>query len=103
MYDRNDLAAGVAILRQGVELGDSDSMLTLAELIENGAVTSQSPNETPLDLYKRAAELGNENAAQAYQAELAKAQQLQQQQMQHLEQQKMIFQFIGNVLRNVGR
>ena len=96
MYDRNDLGKGVAILRQGIELGDSDSMLTLAQLIENGSVTPQSPNETPLELYKRAADLGNENGARAYQ-------QLQQGQALQLEQQKMMLQFMGNVLNNVRR
>jgi TPR repeat protein len=75
------LAKGVAMLRRGIELGDTDSMLTLAELIENGSVAPQNPNETPLELYKRAAELGNDNGARACQGELAKAQQAQQQQM----------------------
>ena len=71
-------------------------MLTLAQLIENGSVTPQSPNETPLELYKRAADLGNENGARAYQ-------QLQQGQALQLEQQKMMLQFMGNVLNNVRR
>ena len=62
---------------------------------------SQSPSETPLELYKRAADLGNENGTRAYQDELAKAQQAQQQQIQQLQQQKLMLQFLGTVLQNV--
>ena len=103
LYDRNDLARGVAVLRQGINKGDSYSMLTLATLIESGSVTPQSTNEYPLELYRRAAELGNENGERAYQAELDKAQRQRQQQMLQYEQQKTFLQFMGNVLRNVGR
>jgi hypothetical protein len=100
-WDRKDLATAVALWRKGVDLGDSDSMLTLADLIEKGRVNPQGPNETPIELYKRAADLGNENGARAYQAELAKAQQIQQQQIQQLQQQQIMMQFMGTVLRNI--
>jgi len=99
--DRKDLATAVALWRKGIDLGDSDSMLMLADLIEKERVMPQGPNETPIELYKRAADLGNENGARAYQAELAKARQIQQQQIQQLQQQQMMLQFMGTVLRNV--
>ncbi len=76
-------------------------MLTLADLIEKGRVNPQGPNETPIELYKRAADLGNENGVRAYQAELAKTQQIQQQQIQQLQQQQIMLQFMGTVLRNI--
>jgi tetratricopeptide (TPR) repeat protein len=100
-WDRKDLATAVVLFRKGVELGDSDSMLSLADLIENGQVTPENPNETPLELYKRAAGLGNQNGVRAYQAELTNAQQVQQQQIQRLQQQQMMLQIMGNVLRNI--
>jgi hypothetical protein len=100
-WDRKDLATAVVLFRKGVELGDSDSMLSLADMIESGQVMPESPSETPLDLYKRAAELGNQNGIRAYQAELANAQQAQQQKIQQLQQQQMMLQIMGNVLRNI--
>ena|ERR1700722_3670931 len=100
-WDRKDLATAVVLWRKGVDLGDSDSMLTLADLVEKGRVNPQGPNEAPIELYKRAADLGNENGVRAYQAELAKAQQIQQQQIQQLQQQQIMMQFMGTVLRNI--
>ena len=99
-FDRKDLPTAVALWRKGIELGDSDSMLSLADLIEKGRVIPQGPNETPIELYKRAADLGNENGIRAYQAEMANAQQTQQEEVQRLQQERMIMQFMGNVLRN---
>jgi hypothetical protein len=101
LRDKKDLATALPLLRKGIELDDSDSMISLADLVENNQVMSQSPSETPLELYKRAAELGNQNAVRAYQAEVAKAQQMQQQQVQQLQQQQMMLQFMGTVLRNI--
>jgi hypothetical protein len=100
-WDRKDLATAAALFRKGAELGDSDSMLSLADMIENNQVIPQGPNETPLELYKRAAELGNQDGVRAYQTELTKAQQMQQQQVQQLQQQQMMLQIMGNVLRNI--
>ena len=76
-------------------------MLMLADLVEKGRVIPQGPNETPIELYKRAADLGNENGVRAYQAELANAQQIQQQKIQQIQQQQMMLQFMGTVLRNI--
>jgi TPR repeat protein len=100
-WDRKDLATAAALFRKGAELGDSDSMLSLADMIENNQVIPQGPNETPLELYKRAAELGNQDGVRAYQTELANAQQMQQQRVQQLQQQQMMLQIMGNVLRNI--
>jgi hypothetical protein len=101
LWDKKDLATAVPLYRKGVELDDSDSMISLADLVEKNQVMPQSPSETPLELYKRASELGNQNAVRAYQAELEKAQQMQQQRVQQLQQQQMMLQIMGNVLRNI--
>jgi hypothetical protein len=100
-WDRKDLETAAVLWRKGIQLGDSDSMLSFADLIDKGRIIPSSPNETPFELYKRAAELGNENGVRAYQAEQAKAQQQQERQVQDLEQQRMMLQFMGTVLRNV--
>jgi TPR repeat protein len=102
-WDRKDTANAVGLWRKGVDLGDTDSMISLAELIEKGRVVPQNAGETPLELYKRAADLGNENGARAYQAEVSNAEQQQQQQIQQLEQQRMMLQIIGGVLQNIRR
>jgi TPR repeat protein len=99
-WDRKDLTTAVVLWRRGIELSDSDSLVSLADLIEKHLVMPQSPNETPIELYKRAAELGNENGIRAYQAELTNAQQMQQVQIQQLQNQRMMLQFMGNLLRN---
>jgi TPR repeat protein len=100
-WDRKDIATATALFRKGAELDDSDSMISLADLIENNQVMPESPNETPLGLYKRAADLGNQNAIRGYQAEVANAQQMHQQQVQQLQQQRIMLQFMGTVLRNI--
>jgi hypothetical protein len=102
-FDRNDRTAAMVTWRKGIDSGDADSMMSLADLIDNGKVVPQSASETPLELYRRAAELGNENGARAYQAELVKAEQQRQLQIQQLEQQRIILQTIGGILQGVRR
>ena len=99
--DRGDLGTAVALYRRGIALNDSDSMFSLADLIGDGRVAPQAPGETPIELYKRAADLGNQNGVRGYQAEVAKTQQAQQQQVQQLQQQRLFLQFMGTVLKNV--
>ena len=51
---------------RGVDLGDSDSMLSLAEMIDRNYAFPRGPQETKLAaLYHRAAQLGNKAAAEA--------------------------------------
>jgi TPR repeat protein len=101
--DRNDLPRAVALFRQGIQAGDTDSMLSFAELVERRMVAPANSTETPLELYRRAAELGNENAGRAYEQEMARQNDYQQQRLRQLEQQRMMMQFLGTVLQNVHR
>ena len=102
MYrDRGDIDTAASLFRKGVALGDLDFMVSLGDLVGDGRVAPLAPNESPIELYRRAAELGNQNGARGYQAELAKAQQAQQQQIQQIQQQRMMLQIMGTVLRNV--
>jgi TPR repeat protein len=55
----------VNYFRTGVDLGDSDSMLSLAEMIDRNYAFPRGPRETKLALYHRAAKLGNKTAAEA--------------------------------------
>jgi TPR repeat protein len=104
MYlDRNDLPRAVGLFRRGIRAGDSDSMVSFAELVERGWVNPANSSESPLELYHRAAELGNQNGGRAYEQELARRGNIQRQQLQGLEQQKMMMQFLGTVLQNIRR
>jgi hypothetical protein len=100
-WDKKDLGTAVTLFRKGVQLGDSDSMVSLADLIGDGLVIPEGPNETTLELYGRAAQLGNQNAVRAYQQALANAQEAQQQQVNRIQQQQLMLQFMGTVLRNI--
>jgi hypothetical protein len=72
-YDQNNFAAAVKLFRTGTKLGDPDSMLSLAEMIEEGRATPMNRGETKIDLYTRAAQLGHPAAIQALQEEREKA------------------------------
>ena len=101
--ERSDPAKAAALFRRGVLTGDSDSMVSLAEMIERGHAIPANPSEEKLQLYSRAAKLGNAGAARAYQAEIAKARATQQERMLQLEQQRRAMQFFGTVMRNIPR
>jgi TPR repeat protein len=101
--ERSDPAKAVALFRRGVLIGDSDSMVSLAEMIERGHAIPANPSEEKLQLYSRAAKLGNAGAARAYQAEIAKARATQQERMLQLELQRRAMPFFGTVMRNIPR
>ena len=65
--DKKDKRAAVQLFQEGVQHGDPDSMVSLAKMIQND-------NER-LDLLKRAAALGNQEASQIYSADIARRQQ----------------------------
>jgi hypothetical protein len=71
---RLDLIVNAGASYRGVALNDSDSMISLADVIVDGRIAPQAPGETPIELYKRAAELGNQNGERGYKALVAKAQ-----------------------------
>ena len=101
--ERSDPAKAAALFRRGVLTGDLDSMVSLAEMIERGHAIPANPSEEKLQLYSRAAKLGNAGAARAYQAEIAKARATQQERMLQLEHQRRAMQFFGTVMRNIPR
>ena len=65
LNDRNDPATAVRYFVEGVRLEDPDLMVSLAEMIEKNQYSVPNPVEVRLALLKRAAELGNSNAAKA--------------------------------------
>ena len=101
--EKRDAAQAVACFRRGVQAGDSDSMVSLAEMIERGYASPANPNEERLELYRRAAKLGNATAERAYQAEIAKGQAIRQERLLQLEQQRRMMQIMGTVIQNIPR
>jgi TPR repeat protein len=102
-WDRDNPAQAVALFRGGVQAGDSDSMLSLAEMIERGHTVPANPSEQKLALYHRAADLGNAVAMRAYQDEIAKEGAAQQQRIFQIEQQRRVMHIFGAVIQNIPR
>jgi TPR repeat protein len=98
--DKRDPAQAVVWFRRGVQAGDSDSMVSLAEMIERGYA---NPSEDRLQLYRRAADLGNATGMRAYQGEIAKERATQQQRLFQVEQERRMMQIIGTVIQNIPR
>ncbi|CCD87125.1 conserved exported protein of unknown function, putative polysaccharide deacetylase [Bradyrhizobium sp. ORS 285] len=103
LTDKNNPAQAVSLFRSGVQAGDVDSMVSLAEMIDRGQATSANPSETKMELCRRASELGHIGAAQCYQAEVAKLEQAEKDRVQKLEQQKVMMEVIGTVLQTVTK
>jgi hypothetical protein len=101
--ERRDAAQAVALFRRGVRAGDSDSMVSLAEMIDQGYAIPANPSEEKLQLYRRAAELGNATAVRAYQAGILKGPATHQQPYWQLEQQRRMMQIFGTVIQNIPR
>jgi TPR repeat protein len=67
--EQKNFEEGVKWFRRGVQLGDSDSMVSLAEMIDRGRTVPMNSAETKIALYERAARLGHSGASQALQIE----------------------------------
>jgi TPR repeat protein len=100
LTERNDPDGAIALFKSGTQAGDTDSMLSLAEMIDRGHLVVANPAGEKLALYQRAAQLGNKTGITAYQNELAKIQNEEQGRVQQLQTQQMMLQILGGVLRH---
>ena len=100
LRDKNNQRAAIQLFREGWQRGDPDSMVSLANMIQNGY---DRPPPNPIDLLKTAADLGHQGALQAYNAYFAKQQQFQQQRLGQQESQRQMLNFFGNLLQNIRR
>jgi hypothetical protein len=87
----------------GVDLGDSDSMLSLAEMIDKNYAVPRGPGETKLALYHRAAQLGNKAAANAEQVELQKLGQAEANREIQIQQAKIAGEVFNMILQGMSR
>jgi hypothetical protein len=104
MYlERNDIGTATQLFQTGSKLGDADSMVSLADLIEKGYVTPPDAVNFRLALLKKAGELGHAGAQRAFAVEYQKAQTAQQQQIMQQQVQQQMLQMFGAVIQGAVR
>lgn len=87
----------------GVRLGDPDSMVSLAEMVDRGHTTPTDQSETKISLYERAASLGHPAGQRGLQAEQAKEAKAAQDLAIQQQQQRLMLEVLGTVIQNVRR
>jgi len=103
LQDRKDPAAAVQQFKMGSQLGDGDSMVSLAEMIDRNLFTPPNPYDMKLALWRKAAELGHAGAAKALDLESAKIQQKQNEELTRQQAQQLMFQMIGGIVSGMAR
>ncbi len=100
---RGDYAGAISIFKEGVQLGDPDSMVSLADLVERGYVPVANPAAAKFALLSRAAQLGHQGAQRAMERQKIELQQQQQGRASQEQQEQMMMQMFGTILRGFGR
>jgi TPR repeat protein len=98
LYDDKKMKArAVEIFRRGVSLGDPDSMLSLAEMVDREDTEPRNGSETKISLYTRACQLGHERACQAATAENER----EARRARDLQEQKQALELFQGILRSI--
>ena len=103
LLERKNIPEAVNAFRMGVRLGDPDSMVSLAEMVDRGHATPTDQSETKISLYERAAALGHPAGQRALQAEQAKEAKAAQDLAMQQQQQRLMLEVLGTVIQNVRR
>jgi hypothetical protein len=103
LQDRKDSASAVAQFKLGAQLGDGDSMVSLAEMIDRNLFNPPNSYDMKLALWRKAAELGHVGAAKALELEAAKIQQKQNEQLSQQQAQQLMLQMIGGIVAGMAR
>ncbi|WP_156041815.1 tetratricopeptide repeat protein [Bradyrhizobium sp. URHD0069] len=98
LYDKKDPASAVQYFKIGSQLGDGNSMVSLAEMIDRQYFNPPNSYDMKLALWRKAAELGHAGAAKALELEAAKTEQFQNQQLNQQRAQQMMLQMIGGII-----
>jgi len=88
----------INVFKEGVRLGDPDSMVSLAGLIGSRYVPVPNPFAAKYALLKHAAGLGHEGAKLAVERMEIELQQQQQERASQQQQEQMMLQLFGNIL-----
>jgi hypothetical protein len=97
-YDKKNISQAVTHFRMGVELGDPDSMVSLAGMINRGAFNPPNSTHLKTSLLKKAAGMGDQAALRAYSSELERQQDPQNRQ---LSEHRRMVETYGEVVRSM--
>jgi TPR repeat protein len=100
---RKDIPGAVRYFRIGTQLGDPDSMVSLAEMIDQGFATPQSQGESKIELLERAAALGSSDASRRLEKEREDEVRSEQDIAHQQEQQRLMLQMLGTFIQNIRR
>lgn len=98
LLKHNDRSGAIAAFKNGAQVDDPDSLVSLADLIERGIVRVPNPDANRYALLARAAQLGHQGAQRAVEEQKQIMQQNQIQQQNRLQQEQLMFQMFKGVL-----
>ncbi|MEZ2140781.1 hypothetical protein AAE026_00530 [Bradyrhizobium sp. DN5] len=101
--DKKNIPEAVNTFRMGVRLGDPDSMVSLAEMIDRKYAVPTDQSETKISLYARAGALGHQGAQRALQVEQANEAKATQDLAVQQQQQRLMLEMLGTIVQNVRR
>ncbi len=104
MYlDRKDINRAIQYFRVGSSLGDADSMVSLAELVDRGYFGQQNPVSIKSALLNKAAEFGHSGAQQSVAAERARSENAALEQAKQQDAARNAALIFGTIIQNMGR
>jgi len=102
-YARRNIPEAVNHFRMGTQLGDPDSMVSLAEMYDRGHARPRSEDETKIALLERAARLGHPGAARSLMIEQEKDVQIEQQRTFQQEQARRVIEMFAGFIQGMRR
>jgi TPR repeat protein len=100
MYaDKNDFGTATRFYQTGTKLGDADSMVSLAALIEKGYFSPPDAANVRRALLEKASELGHAGAQRAVQVERQKTQNAEQQRINQQQVQRQMMEIFGAAIQ----
>jgi hypothetical protein len=99
LYDKKDTSSAIKIFAQGVALGDADSMVSLADLVDKGVYAQQNPYETKWSLLGKAADLNHSGAQRAVASERARISSAQMEQENARRAAEIFGTIVGGMIR----
>jgi hypothetical protein len=103
LYDRKDLNNAVRLFTAGASLGDADSMVSLADLVDRGLYGQQDPYWVKWTLLNKAAQLNHQGAQRAVAGEKARMDSASAEQEQQREAAKNAAAVFGTFLGGMRR
>jgi len=103
LMKRKDYPGAIAAFKNGAQADDPDSLVSLADLIQQGIVHVPDPESYSLALLARAAKLGHRGAQRAVEEHAKIVHQNQLQQQYQSQQEQLMLNLFGNILGGVLR